>query len=68
MLSTLFGSVLCRELKQPHGLPSLGEEDNVIDALFGIKMEETLQCKEAEVEPKSTKYSKQHLLTDRLID
>lgn len=34
-------------LKKPHGLSELGPSNNLVDALFGIEMEQTLTCDES---------------------
>ncbi|CAK4081319.1 unnamed protein product [Aphanomyces euteiches] len=49
-LSSLFGT-LQRQLKQPTStIKSLEETDNMIDALFGLEMEEKLECAETDAE------------------
>lgn len=50
-LSTLF-STLQQTLTQPAGgLKSLGPTSNVVDALFGLEMDEKLECTESDMEP-----------------
>ncbi|CAH0485531.1 unnamed protein product [Peronospora farinosa] len=49
-LSTLF-STLQQTLTQPtSGLKSLGPTSNVVDALFGLEMNEKIECTESEME------------------
>ena len=49
-LSTLF-STLQQTLTQPTGgLKSLGPTSNVVDALFGLEMDEKIECTESEME------------------
>ncbi|CAH0520024.1 unnamed protein product [Peronospora belbahrii] len=49
-LSTLFAT-LQQTLTQPAGgLKSLGPTSNVVDALFGMEMDETIECTESETE------------------
>ncbi|RHY29950.1 hypothetical protein DYB32_004736 [Aphanomyces invadans] len=57
-LSSLFGT-LGRQLKQPTtSIKSLEGTDNMVDALFGLEMEETLQCAETDHEPVISKKEK----------
>ena len=54
---------LKRELKKPNGadpkgrptLTTLGTDDNLIDALFGMKMEQEFKCVESDEEPVTKK-------------
>jgi ubiquitin carboxyl-terminal hydrolase 14 len=43
---------------KPDALATLGGSSNLIDALFGLKMEETYTCAETDAEPPTTKQSK----------
>ncbi|KAJ8518747.1 hypothetical protein ON010_g18165 [Phytophthora cinnamomi] len=57
-LSTLF-STLQQTLTQPAGgLKSLGPTSNVVDALFGLEMDEKLECAESDAEPVVVKKEK----------
>ncbi|GMF38868.1 unnamed protein product [Phytophthora fragariaefolia] len=57
-LSTLF-STLQQTLTQPAGgLKSLGPTSNVVDALFGLEMDEKLECTETDMEPAVVKKEK----------
>ena len=61
---------LKRELKKPNGadpkgrstLTTLGTDDNLIDALFGMKMEQEFKCAESDEEPVTKKISDAFLL------
>ena len=61
---------LKRELKKPNGadpkgrptLTTLGTDDNLIDALFGMKMEQEFKCVESDEEPVTKKISDAFLL------
>jgi ubiquitin carboxyl-terminal hydrolase 14 len=63
LLSTLLNT-LARKLTNPNkegkadALTTLGKEANLIDALFGLKMEETLTCVESDAEPATKKMAK----------
>ncbi|KAG3182954.1 Ubiquitin carboxyl-terminal hydrolase 6 [Phytophthora cactorum] len=57
-LSTLF-STLQQTLTQPAGgIKSLGPTNNVVDALFGLEMDEKLECTETDMEPAVVKKEK----------
>ncbi|EEY57712.1 ubiquitin carboxyl-terminal hydrolase, putative [Phytophthora infestans T30-4] len=57
-LSTLF-STLQQTLTQPAGgLKTLGPVNNVVDALFGLEMDEKLECTETDMEPAVVKKEK----------
>ncbi|OQS01313.1 ubiquitin carboxyl-terminal hydrolase [Achlya hypogyna] len=57
-VSALFGT-LARQLKSPTStIKSLESTDNMIDALFGLEMEERLECAETDAEPVSVKTEK----------
>lgn len=52
-------TTLQQSLKSPAGgIESLGPVDNMIDALFGLEMEEKLECGETDAEPATTKKEK----------
>ncbi|CCI41795.1 unnamed protein product [Albugo candida] len=53
-LSTLL-STLSRTLVRPVGLSSIAPAKNVIQALFGLELNETLTCLESDMEPKIEK-------------
>nr|CCA15091.1 ubiquitin carboxylterminal hydrolase putative [Albugo laibachii Nc14] len=53
-LSTLL-STLSRTLVKPVGLSSIAPAKNVVQALFGLELNETLTCLESETEPKIEK-------------
>mmetsp|Transcript_5066 Transcript_5066/g.7707 ORF Transcript_5066/g.7707 Transcript_5066/m.7707 type:complete len:429 (-) Transcript_5066:360-1646(-) len=46
---------LSQNLKEPASLPDLGSTSNLIDALFGLEVEEKLVCQESEAEPSSVR-------------
>ena len=46
---------LCQCLKEPRGIADLGGASNLVDALFGCEIEETLTCDECPDEPKIVK-------------
>jgi len=48
-------TALASQLKEAHGLDNLGTANNLIDALFGLELEETLKCQETDAEPEVTK-------------
>ncbi|KAF0682455.1 Aste57867_25407 [Aphanomyces stellatus] len=57
-LSTLFGT-LSRQLKQPTStIKSLDGTESIVDALFGLEMEEKLECAETDSEPVVAKKEK----------
>jgi len=49
--------LLSNTLREPHGLPDLGNATNLFDALFGFQVEETLTCEECKDEPPVLKYN-----------
>ena len=44
-------NTLADALKESNGLPDLGGAANLVDALFGLRMEQTMTCDECEGEP-----------------
>jgi ubiquitin carboxyl-terminal hydrolase 14 len=56
-LSTLF-TTLQRSLTTPVGVASFGPTANMVDALFGLEMNETLKCAESDLEPAVVKKEK----------
>ena len=49
-LSTLFSTLQQTLTRAAGGLASLGPASNVVDALFGLEMDETIECTESDVE------------------
>ncbi|OQS00105.1 ubiquitin carboxyl-terminal hydrolase [Thraustotheca clavata] len=57
-VSALFNT-LARQLKAPTtSIQNISPADNMIDALFGLEMEERLECTETDAEPITTKKEK----------
>ena len=48
-------TALASQLKDAHGMADLGAASNLVDALFGLELEETLRCEETDAEPEVTK-------------